>query len=147
MRLVICAAVVLCWHVLGVVWAGEPNSLTQEEKQAGFQLLFNGKNLDGWGPIDGPWKVQEGAMCFPEADSSHGPDFLAYQAKWLPADFELRFEWKEAPPGPPGLEGQFAIGTSLGETTGNEWTCGGPGLADSWRDTFYAATAGAFSAS
>jgi hypothetical protein len=25
--------------------------------------------------------------------------------------------------------------------------CGGPGLADSWRDTFYAATAGAFSAS
>ena len=30
------------------------------------------------------------------------------------------------------------------------WTkydCGGPGLADSWRDVFYAATAGAFSAS
>ena len=25
--------------------------------------------------------------------------------------------------------------------------CGGPGLADSWRDDFYAATAGAFSAS
>ena len=38
------------------------NTLTEKEKKEGWQLLFNGKNLDGWRlfqgkAITGGWKV------------------------------------------------------------------------------------------
>ena len=37
------------------------NTLTDEEKNAGFELLFNGKDLEGW-EQKGNWKVEEGAF-------------------------------------------------------------------------------------
>ena len=41
------------------------NSLTDAEKQAGWQLLFNGKNLTGWKTSNGKpiqTKVEEGSI-------------------------------------------------------------------------------------
>ena len=123
MRQVFYAVAALCGCFIRPVCAAEPNALTPEEKKAGFQILFNGKDLHGWEPKNGPWKVKNGAIYFPKVDEcSGGPDCLAYEAKPIPADFELRFEWKEAPPGSPFLEGHFGIGNCLGQTTENEWT-------------------------
>src|SRR5687767_4697456 len=47
--------------------ASEPNTLTDEEKTAGWELLFDGKTLDGWkrygadsiGPL---WSVKDGII-------------------------------------------------------------------------------------
>jgi hypothetical protein len=47
--------------------SGSQNSLTSKEKTEGWQLLFNGKNTDGWHnyghqKAGNEWKVQDGAI-------------------------------------------------------------------------------------
>lgn len=68
--------------------AGDPNALTNSEKDAGFELLFNGKDLTGWNH-KGNWLVKEGTIT-----RSKGGGSLTYQVKKVPNDFELRFQWK-----------------------------------------------------
>jgi hypothetical protein len=70
--------------------ADAPNELTADEKKAGFELLFNGKDLKGWEHKDN-WKVVDGAIS--RAGKGGG---LTYKTKKIPDDFELRFEWKVA---------------------------------------------------
>ena len=71
--------------------AGTPNSLTSEEKQQGFEVLFNGRDLTGWKHA-GNWKVENGEIT---REGSGGS--LEYASRPVPDDFELRFEWKVAP--------------------------------------------------
>jgi hypothetical protein len=70
--------------------AGEPNSLSPEEEAAGFELLFDGKSLDGW-KHSGNWKIADGVLT---RDGKGGS--LVYEKAKVPDDFELRFEWKVA---------------------------------------------------
>lgn len=67
-----------------------PNALTADEKKAGFELLFEGKGLDGW-EQKGNWVVEDGAIA--RTDRGGG---LTYTVKMIPDDFELRFQWKVA---------------------------------------------------
>ena len=41
-------AAVGCILLSGMAWAQAPNELTPQEKQDGWQLLFNGHDLKGW---------------------------------------------------------------------------------------------------
>jgi hypothetical protein len=74
-----------------------PNTLTAEEKAAGWQLLFNGTNLDGWHnykstTIRAGWMVQDGAMGF--LDPKQAGDIVSSnQFTW----FELQLDYKVAP--------------------------------------------------
>lgn len=68
--------------------AAEPIVLTPEEKQLGFEVLFDGTRLDGW-EHKGNWIIEEGVI----ARSKAGGD-ITYTAKKVPDDFEVRFEWK-----------------------------------------------------
>lgn len=70
--------------------ADDPNTLTDDEKQAGFELLVGGRDLNGW-EHQGNWTVEDGAI----ARTGKGGG-LTYKAKKIPDDFELRFEWKVA---------------------------------------------------
>ncbi len=84
---VICAmglSLILTAAALG----GDANALSEDEKQAGFALLFNGKDLSGWNH-GGNWKVEEGVIT----RSGRGGS-LVYQVEKVPDNFELRFEWK-----------------------------------------------------
>ncbi len=67
-----------------------PNSLTAEEKAAGFTALFNGEDLDGW-QHNGNWMVEEGVITRGGKGGS-----LVYKTAKVPDDFELRFDWKVA---------------------------------------------------
>lgn len=55
-------------HAIAIVWLGsaasaqELNHLTPQERQEGYTLLFNGKNLDGWDGDKQLWSVQDGAI-------------------------------------------------------------------------------------
>lgn len=76
---------------VSIAQAQSLNTLTEEEKKAGFELLFNGTDLAGW-EQKGNWKVEAGA--FGRADKGGG---ITYKTKPVPDDFELRFDWKVGP--------------------------------------------------
>ena len=85
------AAMCLLMCSLGAT-ADEPNRLTQEEKNAGFKLLFDGKTFDGWTQRNDNWIVEDGAIYREKRGGK-----LVFVKKPLPDDFEFRFEWKVAP--------------------------------------------------
>lgn len=70
--------------------ADEPNSLSEDERKSGFELLFNGKDFSGW-EQGGNWIVEDGLITRKSKGSK-----LTYKVKPVPDDFELRFQWKVA---------------------------------------------------
>ena len=62
--------------------------LDVEERRLGFVPLFDGRTFAGW-KHKGNWEIQDGAFARVRA----GGD-LVYEARPVPDDFELRFEWK-----------------------------------------------------
>ena len=73
------------------------NTLTEAEKQAGWELLFNGKNLNGWKYFQGgevtAWKVIDGILNNSGIGSDHGGDIITKEQY---QNFELYLEWKIA---------------------------------------------------
>jgi len=72
--------------------AGEPNTLTDAERRAGWTLLFDGRSLAGWRGYNRPdapegWAVSDGAL----ARVGPGGDLIT-ESQY--ADFELALEWK-----------------------------------------------------
>lgn len=89
MRLSIFRSFIALLALSTITVAAEPNTLSEAEKQDGFELLFNGKDFDGWEQKGNNWKIEDGVIS--RADKSGN---LAYMTKKVPDDFELRFEWK-----------------------------------------------------
>ena len=57
--------------------AAEPNTLTDQEKKAGFKLLFDGKTTDGWRSyqkkeISPKWQIVDGALTRAEKGAGLG---------------------------------------------------------------------------
>lgn len=73
------------------------NSLTEKEKQEGWRLLFNGKNLDGWKTFQGKeisgWKIIDGVLNNSGVGSDHGGDIVTREKF---QNFKLSLEWKVA---------------------------------------------------
>ncbi len=86
--LMVFAASLICYSI---VRADSLNVLSDEEKRDGFELLFNGRDLEGWNQA-GNWKVEDGV--FGRADKGGG---ITYKVKPIPDNFELRFDWKVGP--------------------------------------------------
>lgn len=74
-----------------VLSAGNLSAADKNEKAEGFEQIFDGKSFEGW-KQSGNWKLEDGAMA--RTDRGGG---ISYQAKKVPDNFELRFEWKVAP--------------------------------------------------
>ncbi|MEQ9289613.1 MAG: DUF1080 domain-containing protein [Cyclobacteriaceae bacterium] len=77
------------------VYAQQSNVLTKTEKKEGWELLFDGKNLNRWkkfnrGQVSG-WKVEDGVLNNSGIGSDHGGDIIT---KKQYDDFELYMEWK-----------------------------------------------------
>ena len=80
------------------------NELTEFEKADGWELLFNGENLDNWKAYNaegtGSWLVEDGLL----ATSGTGSDSNGYIITKKQYDnFEVKFEWKIAPEGNSGV--------------------------------------------
>jgi hypothetical protein len=79
------------------------NKLSKGDKSAGWQLLFDGKSLNGWrsyaGKPMGGWEVQEGTLhAMPKVKGCE----LITEKKFK--DFELSWDWKVAPGGNNGVK-------------------------------------------
>ena len=83
--------------VLGALFAlaaeGPLNSLSADEVQQGYRLLFDGKTLDGWDGDQRLWRVEDGALV--GSSDSHTIEqntFLILDRSF--SDFVLRLELK-----------------------------------------------------
>ncbi len=74
-------------------------SLNEEEKAAGFEMLFDGTNLDKWIGNKSGYLVNEGAILVNPAGGSGGNLYTADQYD----DFEFRFEFQLTPGANNGL--------------------------------------------
>src|SRR5207248_2242685 len=87
---------VLFLIVASVAAAGEPNRLTDAERQQGWRLLFDGATTAGWEEITGKpfpancWTVEDGSLkALVRTDG-----FQDIRTKEAFHGFELQFEWK-----------------------------------------------------
>ena len=85
--------------------AAEPNQLTDSEKEAGWELLFDGKTTKGWRgyrkqsfPKIG-WKVENGILK--KVGGERGGDIITEEAF---SNFEVSWEWRIASGGNNGLK-------------------------------------------
>lgn len=87
----------------GAPKAAQPNTLSKKEQDAGWQLLFNGTNLDGWhnfksDTIRPGWQVVDGALVC--VDPKNAGDLVtAGQYDW----FEFELEYNITPAGNSGI--------------------------------------------
>lgn len=76
-------------------FAADPNTLTAEEKSAGWKLLFDGKSTDGWVAIgkttfpEQGWSVVDGTLF--HAKAGGGGDIVTAEKY---ENFELTWDWK-----------------------------------------------------
>ncbi len=85
--------------------AENPNALTEKEKREGWQLLFDGKTLNGWrgyrmqGLPETGWEIRDGLLkTVPHA---RGRELITVRKF---NDFELSWEWRIAPAGNNGVK-------------------------------------------
>jgi hypothetical protein len=88
---------------------GPPNTLTADEKKAGWRLLFDGKTTAGWRgyqkkEMPAGWKVVGGALTL--ADKGAGDIVTVEEFK----NFELAIDWRIAKGGNSGI--MYRVGES-----------------------------------
>ncbi|MGR3809747.1 3-keto-disaccharide hydrolase [Jiulongibacter sp. NS-SX5] len=102
-RLTILACIMMA--TLGA-FSQQKNTLTQQEKKEGWELLFDGKSTHGWhlynkGKIPSAWVVKRGELiCDPKIFDAEREDLVTDK------DFEnyhLKFEWKISKEGNSGV--------------------------------------------
>ena len=87
-------------------FTGEPNTLTAGEKAKGWQLLFDGKNLNthwrniGQKEVSGKgWVIEKGVLVKQEGKAAGN---LLTRRTWT--DYEFAWEWKIGPKGNNGVK-------------------------------------------
>lgn len=80
------------------------NTLTKEEIEDGWELLFDGKTTNNWKTFNGGavtgWKVINGELHNSGVGTDHGGDIIT---KKQYTNFELYLEWKVAPESNSGI--------------------------------------------
>ena len=98
-KIIIAASFVLLSTMLS---AQQPNTLSSKEKQEGWQLLFDGKTLNGWRTFKnqaGNWKIENDLLCSHTADSGNADLITANTYE----NFEIDIDWKISAAGNSGI--------------------------------------------
>lgn len=86
------------------------NSLSNKEKNDGWELLFDGSTTNGWhrygaGAIDSVWKVEDGSLFLDtdmkKANGAKGDWDIVSEKEY--SDFHLKLDWKISPKGNSGI--------------------------------------------
>ncbi len=82
--------------------AQAPNTLTPQEKQDGWQLLFDGTNLDGWHSYlqkgtGKDWSVVDGAIQLKKTNQDPAADYDDIVTNGVYKNFDLQLDWKAKP--------------------------------------------------
>jgi len=105
--------------ILSLFPSVQDNTLTEDEKKAGWKLLFDGKTLDGWKgykkdkPADS-WKVADGVLTL----DGKGGDICTVEEF---GDFEFQIDWKISAGGNSGIMYRVAETRGAPYETGPEY--------------------------
>ena len=96
------AAIALGGLLPGMAAAQAANTLSAQEKAAGWQLLFNGRNLEGWHAYlekspGKDWTVDHGAIRLEKTGHDQPKDFADLVSDAEYGNFDLKLEWKMSP--------------------------------------------------
>jgi hypothetical protein len=96
---------VLAATVLLSACQSKQNVLTEAEKAAGWELLFDGQTLNGWRDYNGtgltaPWVVEDGTLAA-LGKGGDGNGYIVTDKQY--ENFELAFDWKIAEGGNSGV--------------------------------------------
>lgn len=130
------------------------NAITEEEKNDGWRLLFDGQTLNGWRSYQNRetdcWGVKDG-MIYCKGDDEDKSDLRAdLISEEQFENFELSIEWKIAPGGNSGIMYHVSESQSAAYLTGPEYQLiddeGFPEKLEDWQKTgsdyaMYTATA------
>ena len=89
--------IILSIFIVQIYAVAQINTLTPEEKSQGWQLLFNGENLDGWTSVGKAvpptlgWEIKDGILTVKPEDGKRGGDIITKEQY---ADFELLVDFK-----------------------------------------------------
>ena len=91
------AMLALTGSTVAVAKDGTPNTLTARERSAGWKLLFDGRNLNGWGSFSGgapspAWQVRDGALELTATSGKMSGGDLVTADRY--GAFELTLDWK-----------------------------------------------------
>jgi hypothetical protein len=97
----------------------QDNTLTEDEKKAGWKLLFDGKTTEGWkgyrkDKMPDGWQVIDGVLT----RATGGGDICTIEEF---ADFELQADWKISPGGNSGIMYRVAETHGAPYETGPEY--------------------------
>jgi 3-keto-disaccharide hydrolase len=86
----------------GLAFAQAPNTLTPQQQQEGWQLLFNGHNFDGWHSylqkgVGKDWSVVHGAIQLKKTNQDPPADYADIVTDGEYKNFDLKLEWKARP--------------------------------------------------
>jgi hypothetical protein len=119
-----CWSLVLLTAAASMLSAAPSNQLTDTEKAAGWKLLFDGKTTQGWHTFkkqsfpDKGWVVEDGWLhCLGKGGGNKGGGEIISEAEFN--DFELQWEWKQAPAGNSGVK--YFILDSRKDPLGHEY--------------------------
>lgn len=85
--------------------AKKQNTLSQQEQSEGWQLLFDGKTLNGWRDyngteLTGPWEVKDGCI-YAEGEGNDANGYIVTDKIY--ENFELSWDWKISKGGNSGV--------------------------------------------
>jgi hypothetical protein len=119
-----CWPLVLLVAAATVLSAAPANQLTDTEKADGWKLVFDGKTTQGWHTFnkqsfpDKGWVVEDGWLhCLGKGGGSKGGGDIISDAEFN--DFELQWEWRQAPAGNSGVK--YFVLESRSEAIGHEY--------------------------
>jgi hypothetical protein len=90
---------------MGSMAFAQVNTLTKKEKKDGFQLLFDGKTLEGWHTYNKPgftgncWSVVDGVISFDVTKKERG-DLITNETF---ENYDFSIEWRISPNGNSGI--------------------------------------------
>lgn len=110
-----CAALLLAAFIPAQGADAPLNTLTEDEKKAGWKLLFDGKSLANWrgfkkpGPPESGWEIKDGALTC--VKGGRGGNLLSVETY---DQFELVWEWKMPPRSNNGVKYFFTEASGVG---------------------------------
>src|SRR6476619_3123935 len=86
---------------------GADNNLTKEEKEQGYQLLFDGKTMNGWRTYQNKsgesWSVDSGTLHCKGSSANYGAITADLMTREQYENFDFTADWKISPKGNRGI--------------------------------------------